>query len=632
MLSRSYAERLGQDDGSPNYLAAFQTAVNARLVKEGGYIAKPIRAELAQALLLELVAQPNACRHLQQMFVREPLSEGEVTAINVGGVGVDLLINIFTKTPQLRNELLRFLTSPLTDRSIVQCDSVVDTVVRKDRLARLSLDNIHTTVLLSELRSHLPLIHQEFWSMPIAHRAVIGKELLFNGARMGSSEGKSAVDFVLQSVFPGRSATSGRLRRAALAYIDGSEGYMQQLVAAAFLFSAKKVQESSRRDSKEAEGIGLRSFLESTPPAGGKVGQQLPGVASLPKHFTDALQSFKSQFNLPLVWDFHKQALEDICAEEYKKIRHFGRPDRAGTIFITCEVQHQEHGDCILQLLRPGIEMHGEQEFDAYQKALNTLALEGDAVDREIARTGARMIDHGKELLAQEIDTNRLVAANEAMHQLYHGDVVDPGDGGSIGFEGPRVLASGPRWILQKKHPGRTLSQVLADPDVSDADKARYVTAYAWKELRNTTSQRRFDQDPHSGNVNVAGTIMYRFDAGCMIPNRMNDEQARVVGEIIGHMVRSAMGLRGTKLSQLLRQVNQDLADDSNPIAKSFVRQLSSIAECFTTHGRDGKPLIASSTRRAMAKDLLNTMDPVVRDGLEKVLPGWIKRVVLGRY
>jgi hypothetical protein len=460
---------------------------------------------------------------------------------------------------------------------------------------------------------------------------VIGKELLFNGAQVGSTEGKSAVDFVLKSVFPGRSATSARLRRAALAYIEGSEGYMQQLVASAFLFSAKKVQESRSRNAKEAEGIGLRSFLESTPPAGGKVGQQLPGVAALPKHITDALQTFKSQFNLPNVWDFHGQALADLPADEHKKIQHFGRPDKAGTIFITCEVRHAEHGDCILQLLRPGIELHGEQEFVAYQKALDTLALEGDGVDREIARTGARMIAHGKELLAQEIDTTKLVAANEAMHALYDGAAVDFADGRSVRFEGPQILASGARWILQKKHPGRDLSQVIADPDVSDEEKAKYLTSYAWNELRNATSRRRFDQDPHSGNVKVEGDGMYRFDAGCMIPERMDDEQARVVGEIVGRMVKSAMSLGGAKPANLLRQVNQEIGDDSNPVAKSFVRQLSSIAECFTTVGRDGKPLINGTVRRAMARDLLATMDPMVREGLEGVLPGWIERVALGR-
>jgi hypothetical protein len=631
MLSQSYVERLGHDDGSSTYLAAFQAAMNVRLVQESGSIAKPVKAEIAQALLLDVVAQPQASRYLREAFIGQSLSESEITAINIGGVGVDLLINIFTKKSELRNELLRFLTSPLTDRSVSQCDGVVDKVLRNDRYTRTSLDDARATLLLSGLRSHLPLIHQEFWSMSIAHRAVIGKELLFNGARMDTSEGRSAVDFVLQSVFPGASATSGRLRRAALAYINASEGYMQQLVAAAFLFSAKKVQESPRRHSKEAEGIGLRSFLESTPPAGGKVGQQLPGVASLPKHIADALQSFKSQFNLPRVWDFHAQALADIPPEEYHKIQRFGRPDKAGTIFITCEVQHEEYGDCILQLLRPGIELHGEQEFVAYQKALDTLVLNGDAVDREIARTGSRMIEHGRELLAQEINTTKLVSANQAMHQLYHGDTIDCLDGRKVAFEGPQVLASGSRWILQRKHPGRELSHILADPDVSDADKARYVTAYAWKELRNATSQRRFDQDPHSGNVKIAGDVMYRFDAGCMIPAAMNDEQARVVGEIIGRMVKSAMTLRGSKPAHLLRQVNQEIGDDSNPIAKAFVRQLSSIAECFTTVGRDGKPLIDGPTRRAIAKDLLTTMDPVVREGLESVLPGWMKRVALGR-
>jgi len=42
----------------------------------------------------------------------------------------------------------------------------------------------------------------------------------------------------------------------------------------------------------------------------------------------------------------------------------------------------------------------------------------------------------------------------------------------------------------------------------------------------------------------------------------------------------------------LSRKVNKQLGDDAHPIAKLFVRQLSSTVECLTAVGNDGKPLI----------------------------------------
>ena len=622
-ISQLLEAKLGADDGSKLYREEFAKAFSQEL--QGHLLSKSMRIDLCQAVLSRLSAQPETvAKCTQQILKNAELDRNDFKYMNLGGVGADVLVQ-YCRDANFRRDLIAFLASPITPKTLGNLTKSLHALPEMHNVSSLSSSDESKTLLRHQPEVLLPLIHENFWGLDIQARAVVGQQLLFHSHEIHSPEGEKILRDILHKVFPGRSANAKLFRELAELYVTNSEPYMQEIIAGAFFFSAYQASEAASGSKEDQAGVGLRSFLESTPPVGGKIGQQLPGYGNLPDSIAKPLETFKEQYALPKIWEFYSLAQRVLPETIYSKITHWKDTNRAGTIAFTAVVEHAELGEVILQLKRPNVDIHGRDELAVYTRSLEQLANSPKRDKQKIAASGKMMVAHTEHLLAQETDFNRLAELNSDMAKVSSRSIT-LSDQSEIKFNGPEVLAHGSDWIIQKLLPGRSLNEVLKDPSVDSSLKRRYAEANLRFELGNALSGRGFNEDPHSGNVKVDNDRMYCYDAGCFNAE-VSQESLREIGQLMGNMSKQmALSIGGSNKINF-SGLSSLLPIDSSMTARGFMRVLSCLSQYVTTQDETGQPLVSADLLKEIIFTSLDEAHPAVKEGFKSAMPAILRKI-----
>lgn len=519
------AEFLGKDDNSQAYRENFKTLVaevekNARMGQGPNMITQ---------LLDAVEAQQNVAFDTRDYLIDKLLEKGMNS--HLLAAGNDFLMERLGQNPNSRNDVLAFLTTPLSDESTQH--------------ALTNLNKNGTLLTESFLSKEAQLdgvasLHRNFWSLPFVARTVYLERVLFPvEAEEGQFE--EATRYVMDSVLSTDKAYAQEARQILEIYLKEVSKPLQRLVLSALITASEKTAET--QDLRAGQVLSM--VLGKSGPAGGKILQAihsyLQSVDSDNPDFIalrEDLKSSKTDYSPPFRWEIFER-IRDVMPEDLSEgIQRVNHLLGAGSYAYTVGIKREGDEETALSLLRPDAASEAEYQFERFGRVAAKLAEQDSKWDMLPA-----ILEDGKQRASVEGDFTACadqIHYQESLRQDMHIRI----NGRDYTIGTAPLIAYGREFKETKMAPGVHFSDLAPDTPEARIHRKELAQVKWTAGIYDLLRGGAFDQDQHAGNLRVSGQILTEFDHGA-IPYNMEHRQIiepteqdkKILGTLLGQAI-----------------------------------------------------------------------------------------------
>jgi len=503
-------EKYGKDDGSKNYLDRIQPMIE----RVGTGSVFNIRHEMLRQFCDAVISQRDMS-HVCEKTSYGNIDRGSLT--DVGSLlGVSQVsIDVLTKGPKNREEMILFLIKPLTEELL---NKFADPRI-EDLLNITAKDPTPEEKRL--VRTECRRIHENFWSAPLPARSFIMKALLFPAHERSSDKEKDeevfqhAASFAMEELLPLKTPSgqpmpyakeSREFLKAFLAKNVLDENQRPLFVSA--LMSA--VQHTMQQGTDVRIGQRLATLLEMMGPAWKKLGQAISSHPDTPRDIAQDMEPLKGKVDIPRwqMWSLFESTVPKKLRDDHPTL---GPVLGSASFFTTVDA-----GDTVFAMQAPYARERAADGFATMERFIEELKIGKYAIGAAVPESVADMVRSARTSAALETNAKVGAAQAKALAQRYNGSSVEV-NGKSYFFEAAQWFNYGPEFRHMKKMPGMVFNDATkaATGDIAKQeaihDAAKAVAAL---EIKHHLDGGIADYDRHGRNFVIDGKKIGMFDVG----------------------------------------------------------------------------------------------------------------------
>lgn len=550
------ASELGKDSTALNSYRIFKFCENRlKTLPEG------VKLILITELAEKVESQEWLSKKLKSLLSTDP--KGAFTHNPLLQTAI-LVADTASDSPDAQAELIRFLTSPLTNESIDQAFPVLrDTLLSS--ISHYSKHRFGTDEEFSQLvhnpKRALYDLHKNFWELSITSRTYFFRGCLLNPSKMIDDREvtlKTATKITLDRLFSeSDSETSHQnvlekewARDFLSCYLNTIPEKQLPLVLSGLLAATYR----AREEGVLTVGRQLKLIFEQLGPFYIKLGQAIHSWPGTPEGIRIEMGDLKNKAARPPRWDLFDQINTVLPQRERRKIGWIGSIVGSASFYVTFKARAWTGREVAYALLRPFADERAEIGAKDLSGALSSLMDMRPQAER-YRNDVLQLIEHAREL--SRIETSQTLSHTLYLRSrdLYDGQTVR-GKGFSYSFKTAKWLSYGEKWrkmIFAKGTPPDELA------NVTEEERKGVLKAHLIVELRNILSGGYFDYDRHAKQSNVWKKRVSVFDPGGISLKLPSEEEKEHLADIIVQIGQAVL--------------NQDLGSEDNikdVVAKAF--------------------------------------------------------------
>lgn len=502
--SSAIALRLGQDNSTQEYLDKAKSVVEDIIKDTSGAIRATLLAQLAE----KTVAQKELAYLIRDEINK--LGMQDVLSHNNSAMLSEIALSEISGDTALREKVLDFLSSPLTDKSH---EPIINYLSNKYKVH--NREKIPTQYALQTY-------HKNFWALPLEARTLYLEKIIFPLGGNPSNEVTIIKDYI-NKTFPTNSASNKTnneyAQKIITAYLNSVEHNEARLIASAIVAANMQTE-----GSKEITvGKKLHTILSSMGPAGGKLMQAIHSHPSTPQEIKNDLASSKTNYAQPYRWEVIEYVEKAGLFEGDNKVTHVGKVVGSGsfgvTVFDTLNNEPEKVADTFL---RPNAYKLAKREFDVMKTAAEELSLKDPTL-----KPIKSMVDEARDSAVQETDMG-LSAKQTTMAKEAYDNIQVNVDGKLFTHKIAGHISHGNNHKRVKVAHGEHFND-LEDGDNKKAIAKAMIATQLTLILRGVNT----DNDRHGGNIKIEDNVISHFDFGAMNITELTKEDRKLTGQVL---------------------------------------------------------------------------------------------------
>jgi hypothetical protein len=475
----------------------------------------------------------------------------------------------------------------------VEFNEAYDAEFRTNAIGQLELkqeEQDRLITLQQQSRHEIELLHKNFWTYPIALRAVMIERLLLAGK--DDNDVDQIYEKALGKMVNNETEHASEIRSLIKSYVSSLHPSQRSLALAAMISASPK---------SEAEGLrigeALAFFLETMGPAETKLGQCAESHPKVPKEIRNDLKKLKFKAAPPLRWEIidqikelnnqiqdsynsyaKEQGIKSEDLDEHKRIyiKHIGKILGSGSLFVTVELEMSDGSIQVLALKRRDAKERAQAGFDTLTKMVSKLP------DGPMKDTLNELAQSAKSKLEEEV--NCMIADEQyaLANQLYNGKKIILDDGTEYEFDSAKVTAQGGAFYMMNEIDGDHFSEIIDKNDAQAEKRVKDISkSILTMELSNIL-QGKFCNDRHGGNVKVNGKIGH-FDFKALSLKSWDRSNYDQFAEILLQVVTKANEIKKPddfidKFLDIQKSI-RDRGEEIKPLVSEIQKALLSLSE-----------------------------------------------------
>lgn len=412
----------------------------------------------------------------------------------------------------------------------------------------------------------LQMMHQQFWSLPLAGRAIALDALILPLSKELSEIEKQAtyktnLQHILEQFFPDEDATSADsfARSVLITYLEQATNEERQFLLAGLVGAQKKTGRNSSLEEK------IVALFEQRGPAYIKLGQAFHSNPDTPQALRDALAKLKSNAAPPYRWDLMDMMKHAIPQKKWEDIVHVGELLGSASYHIAVAVRFKNGKEKVVLLTRPDAAKQAAEGFAHIERTV-------DANNHSSMDTMRNTIQN-MTAQAKAMSLNELDAKVGALQHLVARSMLYPKEKQVITYQKQtfpvylkacRCFERGASYAILEKVNGTSFNQLPSDTSEQRALKKVAAIAVLTREMKLILSGKPFDSDRHGEQIKILvaknGTLRIGlFDFGEVGTENITPKQRKAVCAFLAELPKALK--TGKSLTGLIQQHIQDAAD-----------------------------------------------------------------------
>lgn len=559
IYAQGVAERLGKDDGSPQYqrkLAVYLKALDDNSKKEwdiadkyghrDGLLDNSMAVADRYILLRrvsDLIVSQEQTSEMLKKACQVSLNSEDMMWSYLYGIGVDYLTARMDKDPEMARRFIKFTNSKGEKSDCEEISAYIEAALREDYKDRP--DRI-IKILPQIDAGKCKILYENFWSAPLEARAVIISRVLKSAVNSeekaeddAQHDWEKAFDVVMDNLIrPDDISIEAKYARDIMhSYIKSRSDYERVIIISAMMVSNRNI-------GADAGNIGkaLRLFLENMGPAEIKLGQAIASHPDTPESIRKELQYLKSAANMPARWTVYDWIKAENIPEELWKGKYLGEIMGSASYYTSIALGEEE----VLRILRPEAREKATKGFRVIGSTVDDLRVKEGTSDlsyRELTHSVQEMVTQAGRMSEIETDHDLGQQQYETAKSLCDDVTLTSGDK-TFTLKVMDWRARGKNWIIMDRAKGGTYNALPEDTSGQIAYKKNFAKGYILFEITNILSGGRFDHDKHGDQLSVdtETDIAGLYDTGAMALEDPSPEEQKSLGSVIYKVLRAGMG------------------------------------------------------------------------------------------
>lgn len=559
IYAQGVAERLGKDDGSPQYqrkLAVYLKALDDKSKKEwdiadkyghrDGLLDNSIAVADRYILLRrvsDLIVSQEQTSEMLKKACQVSLNSEDMMWSYLYGIGVDYLTARMDKDPEMARRFIKFTNSKGEKSDCEEISAYIEAALREDY--KDSPDRI-VEILPQIDAGKCKILYENFWSAPLEARAVIISRVLKSAVNNDEDtkedtqhDWEKAFDVVMDNLIrPDDTSVEAQYARDIMhSYIKSRSDYERVIIISAMMVANRNI-------GADAGNIGkaLKLFLENMGPAEIKLGQAIASHPDTPESIRKELQHLKSSANMPARWTVYDWIRAENIPEELWKGKYLGKIMGSASYYTSIALGEEE----VLRILRPEAREKATKGFRVIGSTVEDLRAKEGTTDlsyQELTHSVQEMVTQAGRMSEIETDHDLGQQQYETAKSLCDDVTLTSGDK-TFTLKVMDWRARGKNWIIMGRAKGVTYNSLPEETLGQVAYKKHFAKSYILFEITNILSGGRFDHDKHGDQLSVdtATDIAGLYDTGAMALEDPSPEEQALLGSIIYKVLKAGMG------------------------------------------------------------------------------------------
>lgn len=608
-----WANKLGHDDGSDVFVGRVHNMLD-ELQRSEPYkhgFSDAIKKSLLNRISEKIVSQEKVAKLLGG---ESGYDMGEIAKQDYAIRAAEAAFSVLADSPNSVLVMIDFLSNKMTEKSL---NYTLD-YIRK---------NIKSGGAKSVNKSHLILIHENFWGADLPTRAYMMNRLM----NSYSNKDEDKLNLVVSMYFDEKSEYWKDANLVVRAVYNNLQDYERNLIIAA-LASAGQRGDSKNMSGGRAVGRGLKMFLQNKGPAFIKFGQLLSYLPTLDADIRAELATLRDKANIPArdeLFEILKMALPE---SEMNKISYVGKLLGAGSFYITVQIVYDGR-PCVISVMRPYAHELTASGVDMIARTINDLVV----ADKKFAPL-QNILNQARESAFSEIDIEQDYQKYRHAKHVYEQYSVTSGDA-TYSPDVAQWLAYGATenganaYKIMEMASGHSLTF----DGWTEQEKHDFAVAYVTLELALLLSGEKWDTDRHQGQQNFDNTDFRNFCIGIFDTGaQMTQGPGKIDKVMLGHLIYElAVGAKrgrgiGDTLVKIIKDVDakaQKINIDTSYIdgVQRGLTALSDIIE-YQKEQRDENGNVVQESRSLTVADFENIVMAIYESG---VIDKTVERTVI---
>lgn len=604
------AAHLGEDDGSPDFMARLKP-----LIEE---IAKNTVGEIQLQIFSRLATKINAQKEVAYL-IRDTYNHCAVSGAlskHCEGIAVEVLISESSSDPILREKILHFLRNPLTKDSEKPLRKYLQEKY-KHKFQKLS-----TIVINDQLHN----LHKNFRAASLEMKTAYLETILFP-LKSSIYKQQMIIQQLIREIFPLKEKVSRNIRdnndyaqlivQAYLeALVDSSERPLsaERRLLGTALFVANMSEEGG---IEQRVGQKLNMILSRMGPAGGKLLQAIHSHPQTPADLKRDIASAKMMFAPPLRWELVELVEESGLLEDTDyPIINIGKLAGAGSFgFAVFNTRRDRTNKVVTKVVDTFLRRNAAQQAEDELRIMRRAAGQIVITHPELSPITS-MVDEAQRSAKEETDMRLAEEANRQAESSYDfiRVLVDEYDFTHVVT---RLLKTGKHFKRATVAEGEHFNELRNSPYKKAIAKAMIATQMTLRLAGSNT-----DLDRHGGNIKVQGSQINHFDFGAMNVTALTEEDKIITGRILAETILALAQGEDFATSFLASIQNAQVSDASRIYLNGLNKDFLALNDYIDVLDKD-------ELSQVLAKCLIaDTLDPLIRDSFKEKLGAMYEMVI----
>lgn len=490
--------------------------------------------DILSRLADQVESQPELSQFLAENCGSErfDLSSDKIQQMHLAGT--EMLMTTAVARAENKKLFLDFLLKDAVDRQdLIQQLSVMTSLESADSLEK-------SKALRKKHNNLIQDLYANFWSSPLAVRALILERLLVTGERdegyvevehdqgltkdqITRQHNSKLFEYAVNILLPGKDDRALQAKSFVAAHIDAMETYQQKLSIAALSVASEKAQEGG--SLKLGKCITL--YAENMGPAETKAVQRAGSHPFVDHEIREETKNAKYKAARPARWEIIKwfEAVREDLVNSYNLhleetgASKSGRLDQNGRVYVkrigailgsgsmavAIEVQMSDQSTHVVALKRPYVEQTAQVGFVTINKTVNNL---GQHPAKQVT---AELCENAQKRIPTEANFLLAKPQYQFLNEVASADMTI--DGITYQIRGVGVSAYGENFYMMSKAQGK---HFLEDFESSSSDpiaeRKRVAMVVLTKEINNIL-RGKFEADRHGGQFKINAQQIRQYDA-----------------------------------------------------------------------------------------------------------------------